>query len=400
MNRRAEAAILQPCQPMISASSLLTAPPLILHRIVCRPCLAGIAEISMSETTEALPIGAVEGKPGVTLVTQENFDAYVTQELRAKGDIPAEDAGTQDDATNDDPEAVAKREAEALAAAQAEADKAAKEPKEGDTDGSKVFFKGKWKDKSDFGYRLHLKETEAKEAAQAKIDAAEAKGRQAAQEAAKAAEERDALRAKYEPPKSEELGPKPTAADYIKDGLMDVEKFSADVEAWAADKARIDTSKAAAERKQNEERAAITKGWEKSLSEFTTANPDLVAKIGEKVVPISDQLRDEIVASPVGPEIFYHLAENDDEALAIRKMTVPQMLKEFGKLEARFTATKMTPKPEPKAETKPNIELSKAPAPISPLKGSNHGTGVKMDAAGNWTGTFEEYKAARKAGKI
>src|SRR5204863_5662768 len=90
---------------------------------------------------ETQPIGSVEGRPGVTVVTQENFNAYVDQQLGVKPEP--------------DPEVVAAEELKEIETKQAEVKAAETAPKEGDTDGSKVFFNGRWVPKHDFGYRVH-----------------------------------------------------------------------------------------------------------------------------------------------------------------------------------------------------------------------------------------------------
>jgi hypothetical protein len=59
---------------------------------------------------------------------------------------------------------------------------------------------------------------------------------------------------------------------------------------------------------------------------------------------------------------------------------------------------------ETKVETKPAVaatEISRAPAPINPLKGGDASTAVSsVDSKGEYHGTYAEYKAKRKAGLI
>ncbi len=335
-----------------------------------------------AETTETLPIGAVEGQPGVTVVSQENFQDYVTQELGAKA--PAE---------NEDPEAVAAQEFAKIEEKKAEEKAAEDGPREGDTDGSKVFFKGKWKDKSDFGYRLHLKEEEVKKAAKADIEKASSEAKTAREEAAKAAKERDELKAKYEPPKSSELGPEPKMGDYT-----DVADYLTARDVWVADKTRKEDAAKAEGVRQTQEREAAVKRWNERQEAVKTKIPDYEAKLAASPVMLSDQMRDAVIESEVGPEILAHFADNPAVADEMGKMTVAKMLREFGKLEVSIGGTE---KPGTKSETKaPVVEISRAPAPITPLKGANHGSGLKVDAAGNWIGTFEEFKAADRAGKF
>src|SRR5258708_7672275 len=181
----------------------------------------------MIETTNAVipteekpPVGSIEGKPGVTVITQENFKEYVDEKLGVK---PAEEV-------NEDPEAIAAAEAARIEEEKKAKGTAAKAPKEGDIDGSKVFFKGKWVGKQDFGYRLHIQtEAKAKEA-DTKIATAEAKAK-TEREAREAAERREAdLKAKYEPPKGE-LGPEPQAKDFT-----EIAEYSKALKEWQGEK--------------------------------------------------------------------------------------------------------------------------------------------------------------------
>ena len=66
-------------------------------------------------------------------------------------------------------------------------------------------------------------------------------------------------------------------------------------------------------------------------------------------------------------------------------------LKEIGKLEARFE------KIEP--EVKP-VKKSNAPAPVTPLRAVSGVADVKLDTDGKWYGSYAEWKAARKSGKV
>ncbi len=66
-----------------------------------------------------------------------------------------------------------------------------------------------------------------------------------------------------------------------------------------------------------------------------------------------------IYGSKQGPDIAYHLGNNEAEAVRIRNLPPVEMSREIGKLEARFSAG------EP-----PRRNVSEAPAPITPLAGS------------------------------
>jgi hypothetical protein len=335
---------------------------------------------------QAPPIGAVEGRPGVTVVTQENWNGYVDQQVGAPAEV----------VVNDDLEEVAAAEAAVIEEQQAAAKVEAEAPKEGDIKGADVFFKGKWVKKHDFNYRVHLKTGEAKAELQAKIDATAAEAKTAKETAATAAKERDELRAKYEPPASLDPGAEPNEANY-----QDMAKFKADYREWAAKSARAEDSKQRQEAQAKADTEAATKRWRASEAELTAEIPDYAQRLANApgaAIGVSNELRDAIFDSDNGPRLRLHLAENPEVLRALLEMPVGRMMKQVGKLEDSMGKVEVAP--AKKGNTLADVQMSKAPAPITPIRGGNVVTGLKIDAAGNWTGTPEEFKAARLAGKI
>jgi hypothetical protein len=131
--------------------------------------------------------------------------------------------------------------------------------------------------------------------------------------------------------------------------------------------------------------------------------PDYDDTIKNSDVKVSDQVRDAILDSDVGPQILYHIAKNRDVAVKIGEMTVTRALKEIGRLEAQLGGdNKGGEKKEAKETPKTALaEISKAPAPISPLKGAGAPV-VQLSGSDEVPKnmTYEDWKALRKAGKI
>ena len=161
---------------------------------------------------------------------------------------------------------------------------------------------------------------------------------------------------------------------------------------YTADKRIGEMRKQDAEAKEAQERQKVIDQWANKVQAAKTSLPDFDDIVASSDVVVNDDIRDAILESDVGPQILYHLAENEDVAKKIAGLSAKQALREIGKLEARFE-TKET-KSEP-----PPITRSKAPAPINPLRGSNPAD-VPMSTNGEWHGTFQAWKEARKAGKI
>lgn len=161
---------------------------------------------------------------------------------------------------------------------------------------------------------------------------------------------------------------------------------------FTADKRIGEMRKQDAEAKEAQERQKVIDQWANKVQQAKASLPDFDEIVASSDVVVNDDIRDAILESDVGPQILYHLAENDEVAKKIAGLNPKQALREIGKLEARFEAK------ETKSQAAPNVR-SKAPAPINPLRGSNPAD-VPLSANGEWHGTFQAWKEARKAGKI
>jgi len=180
------------------------------------------------------------------------------------------------------------------------------------------------------------------------------------------------------------------------DQFNDAFEYAEALAEWSAEKALKDRDIADQQRKAEEERNKVAESWNKKVSKAKEAIPDFNKVVSKSTVVVSDAVRDAILESDVGPQILYHLASDDDFAQSIASMPAIKALKEIGRLEARYEGEQE--KPEKKAKT---VATSKAPAPISPLKGGkNAGADVLVDTNGEFYGSYAQWKAARLANKI
>jgi hypothetical protein len=120
--------------------------------------------------------------------------------------------------------------------------------------------------------------------------------------------------------------------------------------------------------------------------------PDFEAMVGSADVVVSNEVRDAIFESDVGPQVLYHLAENPEIAEKLQGMTVTSALRTIGRLEAQFAKAE--------TQTKPVVGKSKAPAPINPIRSAANGRDVNLTSDGNFHGSYQAWKAARLAGRI
>jgi len=174
------------------------------------------------------------------------------------------------------------------------------------------------------------------------------------------------------------------------DQFVDAFEYAEALADWSAENAVMRARQEDVERKIQEERNKVIESWNNRVESTKSELPDFDEMVASSDVVVSDQVRDAILESDVGPRILYHLAENPEIAEKISKASLITALREIGKLEARFEKT------EPK-EVKPVAVKSKAPAPISPIKA---GTSEQVIVTDTDKMTFAQYKAMRQAKRI
>jgi hypothetical protein len=162
---------------------------------------------------------------------------------------------------------------------------------------------------------------------------------------------------------------------------------------FSTERALAQRDRQEAQQKEQEAQQKIIQSWAQKVQEAKAELPDFDDLVASSDVVVNNAVRDAILESDVGPKILYHLAENNDLAKRIASLSPNAALREIGKLEARF---------EVKTDTKQTAPVvrSKAPAPIQPIRGGQGQPDVPMSANGEWHGSYQAWKLARKAGKI
>jgi hypothetical protein len=162
---------------------------------------------------------------------------------------------------------------------------------------------------------------------------------------------------------------------------------------FSTERALAERDRQVAQAREQEAQQKIIQSWAQKVQDAKAELPDFDDLVASSDVVVNNAVRDAILESDVGPKILYHLAENNDLAKKIASLSPNAALREIGRLEARFEA-----KPETK-QTAPLVR-SKAPAPIQPIRGGQGQPDVPMSANGEWHGSYQAWKLARKAGKI
>jgi hypothetical protein len=198
------------------------------------------------------------------------------------------------------------------------------------------------------------------------------------------------MEAKLKPaPQAAEADPKPKPEQF-----SDMFEYAEALSEWTADK-RIKEEKAKeTAQKVEQERQKTMDTWSNRVNDFREKTPDFDDLVGSADVTVSNEVRDAIFESDLGPQILYHLAENPDVAKKLQSMSAISALRMIGKLEAKFEDA---PAPTPKETV---VKTSKAPPPIKPIKASANGPVTELDDNRQFHGSYQAWKAARLAGRI
>lgn len=164
---------------------------------------------------------------------------------------------------------------------------------------------------------------------------------------------------------------------------------------WSAENALKQRDAEEAQRKAQKAQEKVINAWTEKIAKAKAELPDFDAMVQSSTVAVSNEIRDSILESDVGPQILYHLASDEEFAQKLAEMPTVKALREIGKLEARFEQGD-----KPKKSKEPVREV-KAPEPIKPLAGGKVvGTDPLVDTNGEYYGSYAQWKAARQAGKL
>lgn len=311
-------------------------------------------------------------RPRITVVDNQSFNAWADEKLGIVKQTPEEQAAAE--------------------LAVIEADKASKRAT--DEDVAADLGEHVPKDKKGKLNDRFRELTQARKEAEAAAATAAAEAKTAREERASIEAERNALKAKYEPPKADiDLGPEPQPEQFT-----DPKQYGLALKDWTVEATRREDADKQDNERRVKEAEAIGKAWQTRQDAFAKESADYKETIEASAVKVSDQVRDAIVESDVGPQILFHLAKNPEVAEKIGQMTIAGALRAVGRLEATLGGEA---KPQGKSASAKVAEISKAPAPITPLRGANAiPPSLKGSDAVPATLSYDDWKKMRQAGKI
>lgn len=128
-------------------------------------------------------------------------------------------------------------------------------------------------------------------------------------------------------------------------------------------------------------------------TDFIKSTPDYLAVVEEADFEVPHAALQYMVDSDFGPQLAYHIAKHPEVADRLRSLSPPRVIAELGKLEILFEK-----KPEAQKEPmKATPEVSRAPAPITPLEGKT--TPVVKDPSQMSFKELREYERQREASR-
>ena len=165
---------------------------------------------------------------------------------------------------------------------------------------------------------------------------------------------------------------------------------------WSAENALKQRDAEEVQRKAKKAQDKVLNNWNEKIAKAKTSMPDFDRMVQSSTTVVSDEIRDSILESDVGPQLLYFLASDENFAKKLTEMPLVKALREIGRLEARF---EQEDKPKAKAN-KESVSRSTAPSPIRPLTGGKIGNDVLIDTNGEFQGSYAQWKAARQAKRI
>ena len=216
---------------------------------------------------------------------------------------------------------------------------------------------------------------------------------EAREEARREREARESLEAKVRELESRSKPEKVEASEEPRpEQFTDMYEYAKALTDYKVDQRLSEEKQKEAQAKVEAQRQEVINTWAKRVESAKSEMPDFEDMVGSADVVVSNEVRDAIFESDVGPRILYHLAENPEIAEKLQGMTVTSALRTIGKLEAQFEKAE--------TQTKTVVGKSKAPAPINPIRSAANGRDVNITSDGQFHGSYQAWKAARLAGRI
>lgn len=225
-------------------------------------------------------------------------------------------------------------------------------------------------------------ETKALEAEAARLEAQELRDR--------LAEAERQLSIINAPSQQREADPRPQRKDFASD-----EQYTDALTDWKVDQRIAADKRKEAEARQAAAQEQVSRNWKAQIEAGKEDMPDFEQVVGAAEVVFPQVVLDAVVDA--GPRVAYALAKDPDQARRIAAMRPSAAIAAVVRLGEQLAGDGgKTPAPAPTPATPAEKgKPFKAPEPHEPLKGGASAVGKAEEEM-----SFEEWKAARKAGRI
>lgn len=216
------------------------------------------------------------------------------------------------------------------------------------------------------------------------------KRRAAESEAESAKREASELRAKLESlavraePVKEEARP-------ARNQFTDEDEYTDAVAEWKATQVLAKREREHVEAQMQRQQDELANNWKRNQEKAKAEIDDYAEVLGKSDIMLPGHIHQALLESDVGPHLAYYFASNPDEAKRFAAMSPTSALRQLGKLEDRLLEDE-APAPKTETKAKPAPEVSKAPAPVVPIK-----DGRALDPGP--AKSFDEYRTRRAAEK-
>jgi len=181
------------------------------------------------------------------------------------------------------------------------------------------------------------------------------------------------------------------------DEYDDLETYRKDEELWLTERTQaavLETlgrvSQQTARQREQQARAQLQSDWERKKVEAAERIRDFDEVALNPEVPVSDAMAETLFRHPRGADILYYLGQHPEESRKIAQMDAYSSVAEIGRLGVELQAPRHAAAPL----RKPN-RISKAPAPISPIRSVSPGSDTSVDALTNMS--YDDFRRVRDA---
>lgn len=165
-----------------------------------------------------------------------------------------------------------------------------------------------------------------------------------------------------------ETDKEPTLEDFD----YDVGAFTKAHSKWSVEQALAERETASKKAEDSRKQQEMVTAYNERAAAFADEHPDFQEAVGSISFPLSDDVQAAIMRHERGPEIAYHLANNDDDAFNLSNVLPHVAAAAVDRLAKRITAAPQKPETEGQVTNQlaqPAKPVTKAPQPAATVSG-------------------------------